>query len=106
MSGRIVRGDRTVCAFRDDATRVHENCTNRNFTVDLCNLGQLQRPAHETHIRGYLIHSVARMSASRRLWRPCSSKLPGPSQASNALRMAGHSSEMIEYHAVSRLRPL
>ena len=38
--------------------------------------------------------------------RPASSKLPGSSQASNAAFRAGHSLSMIEYQAVSRLRPL
>ncbi len=38
--------------------------------------------------------------------RPCSSKFPAASHCSNAERSAGHSPSTIEYHAVSRERPL
>ena len=45
-------------------------------------------------------------SDNRLRCRPAESKFPGSSHASNARRRVGHSVSMIEYHAVSRLRPL
>jgi SSS family transporter len=52
------------------------------------------------------LNNQPRKSASRRFWLPALSKLAGSSQASNAARTCGHSSAVIENHAVSRLRPL
>ena len=51
-------------------------------------------------------HNAERISVRRRFCLPASSKFAGCSQLSNAARSRGHSAEMIEYQAVSRLRPL
>lgn len=40
------------------------------------------------------------------IWRPSRSKLSGSSHVSKANLIGGHSSSMIAYQAVSRLRPL
>ena len=43
---------------------------------------------------------------NRSICFPAASKFIGASHCSNPLRIAGHSLSSIEYHAVSRLRPL
>src|SRR5215472_8452318 len=48
----------------------------------------------------------SRISASDRSWRPLESKLSAANHASKPARTRGHSPSVMEYHAVSRFRPM